>query len=210
MAKNNDQIIFLQEWFNELANDEFTPASPEELAYILYAATRYSWFREKTNFEEVFDRADLNKIMTTYYAQIDRITGYRENSGKNNQKYDNEAVKALAAKGLSQKAICMELGYDVSKARSLSSNSGYREGRALYKNGQNLSENNKTESELTKNDKTDVPDKNQKLSVLNKTDKTDENQKLSETDKNQSEKSEVVSFKETDDLSEVNKLAFNF
>ena len=203
MAKNNDQIIFLQEWFNELANDEFTPASPEELAYILYAATRYSWFREKTNFEEVFDRADLNKIMTTYYAQIDRITGYRENSGKNNQKYDNEAVKALAAKGLSQKAICMELGYDVSKARSLSSNSGYREGREIFKNSKDLSVSNKT-------DETDIPDKNQKLSVSNKTDKTDESQKLSETDKNQSEKSEVVSFNKTDDSSKVNGLAFNF
>ena len=200
MAKSNDQIIFLQEWFNELANDEFTPASPEELAYILYAATRYSWFREKTNFEEVFDRADLNKIMTTYYAQIDRITGYRENSGKNNQKYDNEAVKALAAKGLSQKAICMELGYDVSKARSLSSNSGYREGREIFKNSKDLSVPNKT----------DIPDKNQKLSVSNKTDKTDESQKLSETDKNQSEKSEVVSFNKTDDSSKVNGLAFNF
>ena len=203
MAKSNDQIIFLQEWFNELANDEFTPASPEELAYILYAATRYSWFREKTNFEEVFDRADLNKIMTTYYAQIDRITGYRENSGKNNKKYDNEAVKALAAKGLSQKAICMELGYDVSKARSLSSNSGYREGREIFKNSKDLSVSNKT-------DETDIPDKNQKLSVSNKTDKTDESQKLSETDKNQSEKSEVVSFNKTDDSSKVNGLAFNF
>ena len=125
-------------------------------------------------------------------------------------KDDNDAVRDLAAKGLSQKAICMELGYDVNKARSLSSNSGYREGRELYKKSQKLSENNKTESELTKNDKTDIPDKNQKLSVFNKTDKTDKNQKLSETDKNQSEKSEVVSFNKTDDSSGTNKLAFNF
>lgn len=195
--KNKDQIIFLQEWFNELANDEFTPASPEELAYILYAATRYSWFGEKTNFEETFNRADLNKIMSTYYAQIDRITGYRKSSGKGNQKYDNDAVKELAAKGLSQKAICIELGYDVTKARSLSSNSGYRQGREIFKESQKLLEVNKT-------------DKNQKLSVLNKTDETDKSQKLSETDKNQSEKSEVVSFEKTDDLSEVNKMTFNF
>lgn len=144
-----DNIIFLQDWFNELKEDEFSPLSNEEVSYILYAAAIYSWTGERTNFEETFDRRDLNRVMAPYYAQIDKIKDYRAASGKNNiasgnQSYDSEKVKELAAQGVSQKKICQMLGYDETRSRSLSSNKGYKEGREIF-----LKQKSKKLSELT-------------------------------------------------------------
>lgn len=130
-----DNIIFLKEWYEELINDEFAPLTAEEFSYILYAATMYSWNGEKTNFEETFGRKDLNRMMAPYYAQIDKIVNYRDKSKvvkEGNQSYDDEAIKALAAQGVTQRKICQTLGYDETKSRSLSSNRGYKEGRKLY------------------------------------------------------------------------------
>ena len=134
MANNN--IIFLEKWYEDLINDEFSPLSAEEVAYIMYAAAVYEWTGEKTNFAEIFDRGDLNRVMAGFYPQIDSIRNYKVNmnvsptGGK--QAYDNDAIKQLAAQGLSQKEICRRLGYDEAKSRSLSSNRGYREGREEY------------------------------------------------------------------------------
>ena len=132
----NNEIIFVEKWYEDLINDEFSPLSAEEIAYIIYAAAVYEWTGEKTNFAETFDRGDLNRVMAGFYPQIDSIRNYKVNmnvsptGGK--QAYDNDAIKQLAAQGLSQKEICRRLGYDEAKSRSLSSNRGYREGREEY------------------------------------------------------------------------------
>ena len=128
-------IIFLKNWYDELINDEFSPLSAEEMAYILYAAAMYSWEGVKTNFKDTFGRADLNRVMAPYYTQIDNILKYKSSSNNvavGNQSYNNFAISDLASKGFTQKEICQILGYDESKSRSLSTNKGYREGRALY------------------------------------------------------------------------------
>ena len=77
MASNN--IIFLEKWYEDLINDEFSPLSAEEVAYIMYAAAVYEWTGEKTNFAETFDRGDLNRVMAGFYPQIDSIRNYKVN-----------------------------------------------------------------------------------------------------------------------------------
>ena len=132
MASN---IVFLEQWKDELMNDEFSPLTEEEFAYILYAAAIYSWTGEKTNFKEVFNRADLNRVMAPYYTQIDNICNYREGMRQNirgRQSLDKEAIKDLASRGYTQRQICEELGYDVDKLKSISSNPGWKEGRRIY------------------------------------------------------------------------------
>lgn len=175
MASN---IVFLEQWKDELMNDEFAPLTEQEVAYLVYAAAIYCWRGEKTDFEAVFNRPDLNRVMASYYFQIDNIVNYKDNMKKvteGKQTFDNEAIKELAAQGISQKEICRRLGYDEARSRSLSSNRGYREGRAIFmaipkslcqnklEMTQNESESviseseSKNESELTIPDKTDKP-----------------------------------------------------
>lgn len=132
MASN---IVFLEQWKDELLNDEFAPLNEEEVAYMMYAAAIYCWTGEKTNFKEIFDRVDLNRIMAPYYSQIDSILNYRENMRNNirgRQSLDKEEIKKLASRGFTQRQICEELGYDVDKLKSISSNPGWKEGRAIY------------------------------------------------------------------------------
>ena len=162
-----NKIIFLPKWYDELINDKYEPFTAEEISYILYGCMQYCWFGEKIDFGEVFGRSDLNRIMGGYYRQIDDVSSYQENLGKNNiaqgnQSYDNDAIKELAAAGYTQKEICEELGYDVSKSRSLSSNKGYREGRQIFlelpkKQQQSSASRMKKleKSEIRKTDKTD-------------------------------------------------------
>ena len=130
-----DKIIFTKEWYDEIMKgDDFVETTPQEMAYILYAAAIYSFTGEKTNIGETFGREynGLNRTMSGYYGQIDRIIQSGKIQTGKNQKYDNEAIKSLAAQGYSQVKICQELGYDVSKSKSLSSNPGYKEGRKLW------------------------------------------------------------------------------
>ena len=175
MASN---IVFLEQWKDELMNDEFAPLTEQEVAYLVYAAAIYCWSGEKTDFEAVFNRPDLNRVMASYYFQIDNIVNYKDNMKKvteGKQTFDNEAIKELAAQGISQKEICRRLGYDEARSRSLSSNRGYREGRAIFmaipkslcQNKSEMTQNesesviseseSKNESELTNPDKTDKP-----------------------------------------------------
>lgn len=172
MASN---IVFLEQWKDELLNDEFAPMNEEEVAYMMYAAAIYCWTGEKTDFKEVFDRGDLNRVMAPYYAQIDNITNYKENlkrTVEGKQSFDNEAIKELAIQGISQKEICRRLGYDEARSRSLSSNRGYKEGRAIFmatanasaKLGslivsKNVSQKVSSESELSEKVRTDETDK---------------------------------------------------
>ena len=152
MANN---IVFLEKWYEDLINDEFSPLSAEEVAYVLYAAAMYEWTGEKTNFAEVFNRGDLNRVMAVYYPQIDSIKNYKTNMKVNpvegKQAYDNEAIKQLAAQGISQKEICRQLGYDESRSRSLSTNRGYREGRELYLKKGSMESESQSESKKVRN-----------------------------------------------------------
>ena len=218
MAKISDNIIWLDKWEKTLREDEFAPASNEDIAFMLYAAKVYCMTGNKTNFKEVFNRPDLNKAMAPYYPQIDSIVNYRVDQGKNNKKqgnqsYDNERVKNLAMRGYTQKQICITLGYDESKSRSLSSNAGYRAGKAEF-------------DQLSAAQKSAL--KSQATLEVEKLTKTDsENVELTETDsemslnqsvsfesentQNQSVQSEVEKLTKTDDSSELgNGCEFDF
>ena len=132
-----DSMIFQKAWFESIADDELLETSPQEMAYILYAAARYCYYDEKINMGEVFGNEfkSLNRDMPNIYTQIDKIANYGSTFGNGksgNQKYDSEKIEELARQGMTQKEICEELGYDVSKSRSLSSNAGYKRGRAAF------------------------------------------------------------------------------
>ena len=177
MANN---IVFLEQWKNELMNDEFAPLTEEEIAYMVYAAAIYCWTGEKTDFQVAFNRPDLTRVMAPYYAQIDNICNYKDNMKKvvdGKQNFDNDAIKELAAQGISQKEICRRLGYDEARSRSLSSNRGYREGRALFLAGVELESQSesKKKSELTQNELEIVSSESESKneSELTDSDKTD-------------------------------------
>lgn len=198
MANN---IVFLEKWKNELMEDEFSPLNEEEVAYIIYAAAIYCWTGEKTNFEEVFDRVDLNRVMAPYYTQIDNIANYKVSMGVNpargKQAYDSEAIRELAAQGLSQKEICKRLGYDESKSRSLSSNRGYREGREQYLAGRS----NQSESQLVC----------QEVSQLSVSLSESKKVSLSENQSESKKKSESQNYLQTDSESQSeSKKVFDF
>ena len=183
MASN---IVFLEQWKDDLLNDEFAPLSEEEIAYLIYAAATYCWSGEKTDFNEVFNRPDLNRVMAPYYTQIDNIVNYKDNMKKvteGKQTFDNDAIKELAAQGVSQKEICRRLGYDEARSRSLSSNRGYREGRAIFMStpkmlSQNQSE--KSESVSSESESQSVESESKKKSELTNPDKTDKSSGLFE------------------------------
>ena len=129
-----DKMIFTKQWYNAIMEDEYIQTTEQEMAYILYAAMQYSFTGEKIDLGVVFGNEfkGLNRSMPNIYSQIDNIMAHGVAAGKQNQTYDNDAIEELAAKGMTQKAICAELGYDVSKSKSLSSNPGYKKGRERY------------------------------------------------------------------------------
>lgn len=132
---NDSSMIFLKTWYENIMEDEYVPTSEQEMAYIMYAAAQYCFYQERIDIGEIFGKEfrGLNRSMATIYSQIDKMKQWTDNNVKTNQKYDNDKVYELAAQGKSQEEICLELGYDVSKKRSLSSNKGYRDGKAAYK-----------------------------------------------------------------------------
>lgn len=139
-----DKMIFMKDWYESIISDEYVETTEQEMSYILYAAMQYCFTGEKINLGDVFgsEFRGLNRSMPNIYSQIDKIMTYNEKQGKRNQKYDNDAVEALAAQGYSQKEICRELGYDESKSNSLSSNAGYKRGRERFLNEKNSSVKN--------------------------------------------------------------------
>ena len=66
----------------------------------------------------------------------------------------------MAAQGFTQVSICQQLGYDVSKSKSLSSNPGYKAGRELWK---------EKASNSTAVESCDSSDKNEQENVKNST-----------------------------------------
>ena len=149
----NGKMVFLQSWYDAIMSDEYLETTDQEMAYILYAAMLYSFNGEKTNLGAVFgpEFKGLNRAMPNIYSQIDNIQEYGDKNGAKNQKYNNDKIRELAAQGLTQKEICIQLGYDVNKCRSLSSNKGYIEGRSEYIS-QKKSENGRTDKKLTISD----------------------------------------------------------
>lgn len=129
-----DKFTFLKRWFDAEMQDENNQTTEQEMAYILFAAAKYAFEGEKINMGEVFgkDFRGLNRSMPNIYSQMDNIKIWTENNQNVNQKYDNESIKKLAEEGLTQKAICEKLGYDINKSKSLSSNAGYRAGRQIF------------------------------------------------------------------------------
>ena len=127
-----DKMIFQKKWYESLMEDEYSDITEQEMAYILYAAMIYSFEGGRTDLSATFgpEFKSLNRVMPNIYSQIDSIENYNNKFQGKNQKYDNDAIRALAAEGYTQKEICLKLGYDPAKSRSLSSNKGYIEGRA--------------------------------------------------------------------------------
>ena len=129
-----DKFVFMKDWFDAEMQDENNQTTEQEMAYILFAAAKFAFTGEKINLGEVFGKEfkGLNRSMPNIYTQMEKIEKYNEKFQGVNQKYNDEEVKALAAQGMTQKEICGQLGYDVSKSKSLSSNRGYKEGRKLF------------------------------------------------------------------------------
>ena len=136
-----DKVVFQKDWYDAIMEDTFNDTTPQEMSYIMYAAAMYSFNGEKIDIGKVFGNEfrGLNRSMPNIYSQIDNIVSYGNDKIARNQKYDNDKIQALAAMGVTQKEICRQLGYDVSKSKALSSNPGYKSGRAQYlKNKQGI------------------------------------------------------------------------
>lgn len=129
-----DKMIFQKDWYEGIVNNEYVETTEQEMAYILYAAMRYCFYDETIDLGETFGKEfkGLNRDMSNIYTQINKIKNWSENMSSKNQKYDDPRIKELAAKGYTQKQICIELGYDESKSKSLSSAALYKEGRAIF------------------------------------------------------------------------------
>lgn len=198
------EIIFLKKWEDSLRNAEIDPFTEEEIAFMMYAAVHYGRDGEKTDFEKVFNRKDLNRVFNSYYVQIDSIKDFKNKQGENNvaqgnQSYDNDAIKELAMQGYTQKEICRKLGYDEKKSRSLSSNKGYRAGIEIFKQLPPQQQNelkSKKKLEIVSSD-SKKSEKVRNESEINTSDKKEEVRNLSENVRTDSEKvrneSEVVS-----------------
>jgi len=121
-----DKMTFMAKWLEDIRADENLDISEQELAYITYAAVIYGISSEKLNIGETFGNEFrfLNMAMPNIYGQIDNIQSYNPNR---KSEYDAEAIKELRLAGKTARQICEELGYDVDKANSLTSNRGWRE-----------------------------------------------------------------------------------
>ena len=146
-----DKLTFMKQWWDAILKDDALDMTPQDMACILYAAACYAFNGEKIKIGEVFgnEYRGLNMAMPNIYSQMDNIKEYGEKNKIKNQKYDNEAIKELAAQGLTQREICLELGYDVSKCKSLSSNQGYKDGRDIFR--QEKLENDRNSTERVRN-----------------------------------------------------------
>lgn len=128
------KIVILEDWIEDIKNDKNLAGGINEqaIAYILYALYQYNVTGEQVDLGAIFGGAAgiLNFVVSGLYSQVDKIKGVHK--GSKGSKYDNEAIEELAASGMGPKAICEELGLDPAKAKSLSSNKGYKAGRDRY------------------------------------------------------------------------------
>ena len=121
-----DTFKFQKDWYEAIVNDKYVKTSPQEMAYILYAAMQYAFNDgEPIDLGEVFgaEFGGLNRSMANIYGQMDRIRNYEK--GKKEGAYDNDAIYELRMEGKKGKEICQILGIPLSKEKSLSSTKGW-------------------------------------------------------------------------------------
>lgn len=121
-----DTFKFQKDWYEVIMNDQYVKTSPQEMAYILYAAMQYAFNDGKPiDLGEVFGSqyGGLNRAMPNIYGQMDKIKNYEKN--KNKEKYDNDAIYQLRMEGKTGKEICQILHYPLEAERSLSSTKGW-------------------------------------------------------------------------------------
>lgn len=131
-----DTFKFQKDWYEAIMNDKFVKTSPQEMAYILYAAMLYAFDGKPVDLGEIFgaEFCGLNRSMPNIYGQMDKIQNYQKNKGTDD-KYDNEAIYQLRMQGKKGSEICAILGYPPDKERSLSSTKGWRKAREDKKKG---------------------------------------------------------------------------
>ena len=119
------KVLIMDEWIKDLQEDPKLgrALNDEGVACILYGLYKYNVTGEKVDLGGIFggSYSVLNFVMPGLYTQIDKMKGLNKGEKKSG-KYDNEAIKELAMRGYGPKAICEELGYDLSLAKSLASN----------------------------------------------------------------------------------------
>lgn len=127
-----DKMTFMAKWLEDIRADENLDVTEQELAYIVYAAVVYGISSEKINIGAIFGNEFkfLNMAMPNIYGQIDNIQSYNPNR---KSEYDSDAIKDLRLEGKTAKQICEILGYDTSKANSLTSNKGWKEAGQILK-----------------------------------------------------------------------------
>jgi len=126
-----DGVTLMSKWFEDIKDDPNLKVTDQDIAYMTFAATQYGFYGIKTDLGEMFgsEFRGLNMCMPNIYGQIDNMKGFDPKNGK--YKYDSEKVKELAAQGKTAKEICKMLGYPEDRAKSLTSNKGWIEGRKL-------------------------------------------------------------------------------
>ena len=131
-----DTFKFQKDWYEAIMNDQYVSTTPQEMAYILYAAMLYAFSGKPVDLGEIFgaEFRGLNRSMPNIYGQMDKIQNYQRNKGADD-KYDNEAIYRLRMQGKKGSEICEILGYPPDKERSLSSTKGWIKAREDKKKG---------------------------------------------------------------------------
>jgi len=125
-----DTFKFQKDWYEAILNDKYVKTTPQEMAYIVYAAMQYAFNDgQPIDLGETFGEQfrGLNRSMPNIYDQINRIRNYEKS--KNEEKYDNDAIYQLRMEGKTGKEICQILGYPLERERSLSSTKGWKKAR---------------------------------------------------------------------------------
>lgn len=129
-----DTFKFQKDWYEAIINDKYVKTSPQEMAYILYAAMQYA-FNDGSPIDlgEIFgiEFGGLNRSMANIYSQMDKIKNYEKNKGEST--YDDEAIYKLRMEGKTGKEICKILNIPLDKEKSLSSNKGWVKAREEMK-----------------------------------------------------------------------------
>ena len=128
------KVSILREWVEELQGDELTALNEKEMAYVLYGLVTYGLTGEKTDMS-IFgsEYKSLNRSISGYYGQIDRVMSFGEKMNSSRVKYDNEKIKELRLKGYTARQICIELEYGEDKAKSVTTTKGWIEAGQIMK-----------------------------------------------------------------------------
>lgn len=151
-----DTFKFQKDWYEAIINDKYVKTSPQEMAYILYAAMQYA-FNEGNPIDlgEVFGEqfSGLNRSMPNIYGQMDKIKNYEKNKGED--KYDNDAIYKLRMEGKKGKEICQILGIPLEREKSLSSTKGWIKAREDKKKNTEICKNSVKQDESIRGDDTE-------------------------------------------------------